>query len=171
MNSFALVSNSWFKPEWKIKVHNTNVGSLGVKKAVSYNHAEVDYEGKKWKMSYRGWDMSKIFLHDISDREVGRVTTLGIWGNKARIELFGKVYTLTTANWLWTRFEVTDENNARVLELSLNWWGISATIKTPHPLSEEVLLLASLVFYRNKLIEMQMGSVAVVSGGVVAASS
>lgn len=171
MNSFTFVSNSWWKPEWKIKVHNTNVGSLGVKKAVSYNHAEVDYEGKKWKMSYKGWDMSKIFLHDSSGAEVGKVVTLGIWGNKARIELSGKTYTLTTANWLWTFFEVADEDNARVLELTLNWWGVSATIETPHSLSKEIILLASLVFYRNKLIEIQMGSVAVVSGGAVAASS
>lgn len=134
-------------------------------KKTTYARAEARIQGRTYTFGYTDWSGQRIFIEDESGTRIAETKPRSWWSQVLDVELFGRRYTLTMNGW-WTRYIAEDEGGSPIVTLRPRWWRNSTEVQTMHSTSDgTTLLLATLLLYRGKVLEMH--SAAVAAGGTV----
>lgn len=167
MEPLIFKSKSWWKSEWDLYRGEQLVGSLRMRKKMSYALAEISIGEKRWEIGYKGWNANRIFLRD-SAGTLAEAVPRSRWSWDADITIGGQQYGLES-NWWQTVFTAIDGSGTQIMQLKPKWWSGGAEVIPLQPAeTDDMLLLACILFYRYKLLEM---STAAAGGTVVVLSS
>lgn len=174
MKTILFKSRSWWKAEWDIIRDDQRVGEFVITKQFSYGAARIQAESNEWIFEAEEWSWSggKHLIKTPQGEKIGSSTWVSWLRSDISIEISGKRYTMKPSNWWWSKYAIYDTAGKMIIECRPNIWNSSAAVEIlDYSVDTATLyLLASILFYRVKLIEMQSASGASGAGAVVVMS-
>ncbi|MFN7160757.1 MAG: hypothetical protein ACK4NC_04065 [Candidatus Gracilibacteria bacterium] len=148
--------------QYELRNDFSMIGTFTFKNKWSYKDTEAQLGEDVWKFSYQGWDTQKIIVTDPKGTIV-ELKKSGFWNPIYTFEYNEKKYTLQCAGFWNPRLLWKDEATENILMTIQALWSWrkgkpAAHVISEEKISQEIMILAMIGFYRLKLNEIEASS-------------
>ena len=134
------------------------------------NGAKAEFDDAHWGLSTGSWTQKTTRAVTTDGTAVAELSVPSWWRYNGTATVLGKKYGIAGANWSGTRFIITDTSGRDVAHMRLRYlWRTAAEVEIIDPSADRnaVFLLAALIFFRTKVIEMSTAAASAAGTAVV----